>query len=123
MAYIVKETGEITLVQGDSIDIVVNGLPTDQNYKLYFAAQDGERNPVGSEIVIDTFRNSSATIRLLGDYTNNFIVDEDRKSQVYYYGLKLCTEDGNVEDTLLLGNSSIGGLNTITVYPKKVEGV
>ena len=40
----------------------------------------------------------------------------------YYYGIKLCLESTGYEDTLCVGNSDIGDLNTITVYPKKVEG-
>lgn len=123
MAYIVETNGNITLVQGDSIEIVVNGIPTDQNYQVYFAAQDEERNPVGNEIMVESLGASSVVIKLLGNYTNLFTVNEDSKSQRYYYGIKLCSVDDNTEDTLLLGESQIGGLNTITVYPRKVEGI
>ena len=123
MAYIVEPSGNITLVQGDSIEIVVNGLPTDQNYKVFFAAQNEDREPVGSEIEVDTLGQASTTIKLTGNYTNLFTVDPEKKSQKYYYGIKLCSVQDNTEDTLLLGESVIGGLNTITVYPRKVEGI
>ena len=123
MAYIVETNGNITLVQGDSIEIVVNGIPTDQNYQVYFAAQDEERKPIGNEIMVESLGASSVVIKLLGNYTNLFTVNEDSKSQRYYYGIKLCSVDDNTEDTLLLGESQIGGLNTITVYPRKVEGI
>ena len=123
MASIVETSGNITLYQGDSIELVINGIPTDQNYKLYFAAQNEERVPVGSEIEVDTLGQESATIKLTGNYTNLFTVEEDKKSQKYYYGVKLCSVTDNTEDTLLLGESVIGGLNTITVYPRKVEGI
>lgn len=123
MAYIVETSGNITLVQGDSIELVINGIPTDQNYKVYFAAQDEERVPVGNEIEVDSLNQPSVTIKLLGNYTNKFTVPEDKKSQKYYYGVKLCSEQDQTEDTLLLGESVIGGQNTITVYPRKVEGI
>ena len=123
MAYIVETSGNITLVQGDSIELVINGIPTDQNYKVYFAAQDEERVPVGNEIEVDSLNQPSVTIKLLGNYTNQFAVPEDKKSQKYYYGVKLCSVQDQTEDTLLLGESVIGGLNTITVYPRKVEGI
>jgi hypothetical protein len=123
MAYIVETSGNITLVQGDSIELVINGIPTDQNYKVYFAAQNEERVPIGSEIEVDTLGNESAAIKLTGNYTNLFTVEEDKKSQKYYYGVKLCSVTDDTEDTLLLGESVIGGLNTITVYPRKVEGI
>lgn len=123
MASIVETSGNITLYQGDSIELVINGIPTDQNYKLYFAAQNEERVPVGSEIEVDTLGQESATIKLTGNYTNLFTVEEDKKSQKYYYGVKLCSVSDDTEDTLLLGESVIGELNTITVYPRKVEGI
>ena len=123
MAYIVETSGNITLYQGDSIELVINGIPEDQNYKVYFAAQNEERVPVGNEIEVDSLNQASVTIKLLGNYTNQFTVPEDKKSQKYYYGVKLCSEQDQTEDTLLLGESVIGGQNTITVYPRKVEGI
>ena len=123
MAYIVETSGNITLVQGDSIELVINGLPTDQSYQVYFAAQNEERIPVGSEIMVESLGQESVTIKLTGNYTNLFTVEEDKKSQKYYYGVKLCSITDDTEDTLLLGESVIGGLNTITVYPRKVEGI
>ena len=123
MAYIVETSGNITLVQGDSMEIVINGVPTDQNYEVYFAAQNEERQPIGSEIMVESLGQSSVVIKLLGNYTRQFTVEEDKKSQKYYYGIKLCSRNDETEDTLLLGESLIGELNTITVYPMKVEGI
>ena len=123
MAYIVEPNGNITLVQGDSIELVINGIPEDQNYKIYFAVQNEERVPVGNEIEVDSLNQATVTIKLLGNYTNQFVVPEDKTSQKYYYGVKLCSEINNTEDTLVLGDSTIGGLNVMTVYPKKVEGI
>lgn len=123
MAYIVETNGDISLVQGDSLELVINGIPTDQNYKVFFAAQNEAREPIGSEIMVESLGQPSVTIKLLGNYTNQFTVEEDKKSQKYYYGVKMCSETDQTEDTLILGNSTIGGLNTLTVYPKKVEGI
>ena len=123
MAYIVETNGDISLVQGDSLELVINGIPTDQNYTVFFAAQNEAREPIGSEIMVESFGQPSVTIKLLGNYTNQFTVEEDKKSQKYYYGVKMCSETDQTEDTLILGDSTIGGLNTLTVYPKKVEGI
>lgn len=123
MAYIVETSGNLTIYQGDSIELVVNGIPIDQNYEVYFAAQNEERVPIGSEIMVESLGQSSVVIKLLGNYTNQFTVEDDKKSQKYYYGIKLCSRNDETEDTLLLGESQIGGLNTITVYPRKVEGI
>ena len=37
MAFRIDENGNITMVQGDTGRLVVNGLNTDQNYTVYFA--------------------------------------------------------------------------------------
>jgi hypothetical protein len=123
MAYDVETNGNITMVQGDSVELNINGIPEDQNYKIYFAVQDEERNPIGSEIMVESNFQSTVTIKLVGNYTNLFTVADDLKSQRYYYGVKMCSDTDNTEDTLLLGNSTIGGLNIITVFPRKVEGI
>ena len=123
MAYKVDENGNITMIQGESVEIALDGIPTDQNYKVFFAAQTEDRTPIGNEIEVDSLGKSSVVIKLEGNYTNQFTVEEDKKSQKYYYGVKLCSIIDNTEDTLQLGNSTIDGLNTITVYPRKVEGI
>lgn len=123
MAYLVDTNGNITMTQGDSIELVINGIPTDQNYKVFFAAQNEERFPIGNEIMVESYGASSVVIKLEGNYTKQLTVNEDSKSQRYYYGIKICSDADNTEETLLLGDSAIGGLNTITVYPMKVEGI
>lgn len=115
--------GNITLTQGDSFEFVVNDLPVVEGAKLFFAAQDEERNPVGNEIEVDVL-SSSTTVFLDADFTDLLVVSEDKKTQIYYYGLKLTYPDGlkRVEKTLNIGGKNIGDLNVITVYPRKVKG-
>jgi DNA-binding cell septation regulator SpoVG len=115
--------GNITLTQGDSFEFVVNDLPVVEGAKLFFAAQDEERNPVGNEVEVDIL-SSSTSVFLDADLTDLFIVSEDKKAQNYYYGLKLVYPDGvkRVEKTLNIGGKKIGDLNVITVYPRKVKG-
>lgn len=115
------EKGNIFLRQGDTFELVLDGLNDDQNYKVYFAAQDYERNPIGKEIEVETKGATSVTVFLDAGFTDLLTVEEGAKSQLYYYGVKMCsTESVNqTETTLILGDSD---LNTITVYPRKVKG-
>lgn len=122
MAFIVDDYGNITLVQGDSGQLTVNGLNTDKNYTLYLAIQDSKRNPIGSEIVVNSNGAESVIFVLSPELTNLLTVKRRDESAEYYYGIKVCDESTDFEDTLLISNSDIGDLNTITVYPKKVEG-
>ncbi len=121
--FIVDETtGDITLTQGDTGEYVVSGLPIDQNYTVYLAIQDANRNPVGDELVATANLRSSVSLKFTAALTDLLTVKKNNDTETYYFGVKLCDKLGN-EDTLLLANKQIGDQNTITVYPKKVEGI
>jgi hypothetical protein len=118
----IDEKGNIFLRQGDTFELVLDDINDDQNYRVFFAVQDAERNPVGNEIEVETKGSSNVTIFLDAGLTDLFTVEEGAKSQIYYYGIKMCSTASinQTETTLILGDSEI---NTITVYPRKVKGV
>lgn len=122
MAYEVDENGNIVLTQGDSFELVLNGIPTDQNYKIYFAIQNADREPIGKEIMVESNMAESVVIKAVGDYTDLLTVEDGSKTATYYYGVKKCSEVDGTEDTLLLGNKKLGEVNTIKVFPRKVKG-
>lgn len=123
MAFEVDELGNITLVQGDSGKLVVNGLDTLKNYTVFFAIQDKNRKPIGSELSVDSNNASSIVFEIKGSLTNLLTVNKKNETETYYYGVKVCNNEDGFEDTLVIGNSEMGDLNTITVYPRKVEGI
>jgi len=122
MALNIDENGTIYIHQGDSGEIVVNGISTDNDYTVFFAVKDLNRNTIGSELSVKTNYKSSVTFVLSGSYTDMFTVPEDEDFAIYHYGLKMCA-GGSVEDTLFVVNSDYGQPNVMIVYPKKVEGV
>ena len=121
MAFVVDDYGNITLIQGDSGQLTVSGIPTDKNYNVYLAVQDTKRKPIGTEICVESNQYDSVVFTLSSELTDLFTVKANEDSADYYYGVKVCDSDG-FEDTLLIGESQIGDVNTITVFPKKVEG-
>ncbi len=123
MGYEVQDNGDLTIYQGDSFELVLNGIPTDQNYKIYFAIQNKDREPIGQEIMVESNLAESVVIKVVGNYTDLLTVDEDAKNATYYYGVKKCSDVDNTEDTLLLGNKKLGEMNTIKVFPRKVKGI
>ena len=122
MAFMIDNEGNITMIQGDTGRLVVNGLMTDQNYDVYFAIQDENRRPIGNEISVQSNSQPTVVFELSSNLTDLLKVGQDEETHEYYYGVKTCTADG-FEDTLIVGNGDMGDRNTITVYPKKVEGV
>ena len=122
MAFRIDENGNITMVQGDTGILALNGLNTDMNYIVYFAVQDEDRRPVGNELRVESNFQPIVVFSLTTELTDLFKVTEDEETQTYYYGIKICTEEG-YEDTVTIGNLDMSYKNTITVYPKKVEGI
>ena len=115
----VDNFGNITLTQGDSGKLYVNGLPTDKNYKVYFAIQDQNRKPVGDEIFVESNLADTVIFAIPASLTNLLKVPIDEDTATYTYGLKICYEGEGIEETLVIGEIQN---NTITVYPRKVEG-
>ena len=122
MAFMIDNDGNITMIQGDTGRLVVNGLMTDQNYDVYFAIQDENRRPIGEELRVKSNSQPTVVFELSSNLTDLLKVGQDEETHEYYYGVKTCTADG-FEDTLTIGSGDMGDINTITVYPKKVEGV
>ena len=102
---------------------MVSGLNTDKNYAVYFAIQDKNRKPVINEMVINSNKSPEVVFELSGELTDLLEVKGDETVRVYYYGIKVCDTDDFLEDTLIVADGKIGSVNTITVYPKKVEGI
>ena len=121
MAFMIDNDGNITMIQGDTGRLVVNGLMTDQNYDVYFAIQDENRRPIGNELSVQSNSQPTVVFELSSNLTDLLKVGQDEETHEYYYGVKTCTADG-FEDTLTIGSGDMSDRNTITVYPKKVEG-
>ena len=124
MAFIVDSTtGDITLVQGDSGEILIEGLNTDKNYTVYFAFYNNKRRIIGTEVSISTNYNDHVILAIPASLTDLLIVPQGAETAEYYYGIKVCNSTDGFEDTVCIGSKDIGDLNVITVYPKKVEGI
>jgi hypothetical protein len=116
----IDDRGNLYIHQGDTGDVVVTGIDTDKNYKIYFGIKDARRVTVGEELIVESNFQPTVTIRLESEYTDLFNVPVDEPFSVYYYGLKKCAD--NDVDTLFLENCTYGRLYKFVVFPKLVEG-
>lgn len=123
MGVIVDDYGNIELYQGDSGMFVIEDLPTDKAYTVYFGIYNANREVIGSEINVNANYSPSVVISLPTSLTDLLTVPKNDDSAEYYYGIKLCLSDTGEEDTLTIDNNDIGDLNRVTVYPKKIEGL
>ncbi len=117
-----SETGDLTLIQGDSGTLVISGLPKSTDYSVYFAMQDEKRNGIGNEVEIGATGSSTLKLFVPASVTDNLTVKTKENTATYYYGLKICYTSGE-EETLFINDNDITGINKVIVYPKKVEGL
>ncbi len=122
MPFIPDADGTITTYQGDTGDLIINGIPVDQNYRVYFAIQDAKRNFKGSEIMVNSLNQSSVVIHIPAEVTDELSVPLNKSYETYYYGIKLVTPGTFDENTLFVSGGGFATQNKIIVYPKKVEG-
>ena len=122
MSLIIDNEGTISLYQGDSGEVVVSGLDNDKNYTVYFAIQDADRNLIGQELQVAVTNSSTVTFILTSEYTDLLKVPKNKPFEIYFYGIKACENDSLIENTLFVADDTLGDLNRIIVYPRKVKG-
>ena len=118
----IDNNGTIFIHQGDTGEVIVSGLNTDKNYKIYFAIQNAKRESVCPEIMVNSDYKPSVTFFLSADMTNLLSVPDCEEYEVYHYGLKSCFGE-NIENTLQVKGAPFGRSNNIVVFPKRVEGI
>lgn len=123
MSLIIDSDGTISLYQGDSGELVVSGLDKTKNYVVYFAIQDIDRNIVGEELQVSVNNSDTVTFVLTPQYTDLLVVPKNKPYEIYFYGIKACEVDNNIENTMFISDSTYGDLNRIIVYPRKVKGI
>ena len=125
MAYTIDVNGNITCFQGDTVRLTISGLDTSHNYDLYLEIRNSSHVPMGEQQHITSDNLSDVVFTIPATVTDTLLVPSGQDTETYYYGIKavLNDETGTSEDTLFLGtDSDFETENTITVYPKKVEG-
>lgn len=116
----ISNIGLIKIYQGDTIELIIEGLDTSQNYTLYFGVQNKRRVFVIPEISIETDRQDTVIMTIPAESTNKLIVPITKDFEDYYYGFKVCKVDE--ETTMTIDGTGYGERNILRVYPMKVEG-
>lgn len=123
MSLIIDSEGTISLYQGDSGELVVSGLDSEKSYIVCFAIQDKNRNLIGEELQVAVTKSDTVTIVLTPEYTDLLTVPNNKPYEIYFYGIKACEKDENIENTMFVADTTYGDLNRILVYPRKVKGI
>lgn len=121
MAYTIDSNGNITCYQGDTVKLNLSGLDTSNVYTLYLEIRNANRKTMGTQQSMSSNGASDVTFVIPATLTDTLTVPSGQETETYYYGVKAVL--AGEEDTFLLGNdATFDTENTITVYPKKVEG-
>lgn len=127
MSIEVTKNGIVKIIQGDTGSIVVDGIPTDKNYLVYFAIRKKDRTLITPEIKKQTLGEDTVTFNISKKVSELLEVPENAMCEVYYWGVKLCDPETGLEDTMRVGECCCGGYfgkwNRLYVYPKIVEGI
>ena len=123
MSLFIDKDGTMYLYQGDSGKVVLSGLNTEKKYTVYLAFQDKNRKIIGKELQVACSSDGWATFVLTPGFTDLLKVPKNKLFEIYYYGLKLCEDGADVENTLFVADSVYGDINRVVVYPRKVIGV
>lgn len=115
-----EETGNVTCRQGDSGTYIVEDLPTDKNYTLYFQVNDSKNRKM-FDIATETHMLDTCTI-VITPSNSDRLTSKDEGGTEYNFGIKLCYGVDEYEETLVIGDKDETEPNIITVYPKIVEG-
>ena len=122
MAYTIDVNGNITCFQGDTLKLPISGLDTSGNYTLFFQIRNSQGKPMGTQQSIETNHLADVLFIIPASVTDTLTVPNGQETETYYYGIKAVLDTN--EDTLFLGDgATFDTENTITVYPKKVEGI
>ena len=122
MSLIIDNDGTISLYQGDSGELVVSGLDSNKSYTVYFDIQDINRKLIGEELQVAVTNSDTVTFVLTPEYTDLLIVPKNKPYEIYFYGIKACEVENNIENTMFIADTTYGDLNRIIVYPRKVKG-
>jgi len=110
-------TGDMTVRQGDTYTFVVSGISDD--WVVYYSVYRKSDRHIIFE-VSSTPINEETTFNITAAQSNLLTVPTEKKTELYYYGIKRCKE--GIEDTVLIGDKEVGELNKILVYPLITEG-
>lgn len=120
MSLNIDKNGNIYIIQGDSGEVVVNGLPTDKNYQVYFVIKDLKNRVVANCLQIQSNYNSTVTFSITPEFSSMLSVPKNEEVGFYTYGLKTVDEYGN-ENTLFVDGCCYEDTNKVIVFPEKVE--
>lgn len=122
MTQIFDDEGNITTVVGDTILFDINNVPTDLDYTIFFRVYDSNNNTIIPEVVIDADYNDTVTIEVKPYVTDSVIVPLGKKSVTYFYGIKACNLENQVEHTQTVDGVELSQETKITFLRKRVEG-
>ena len=121
MTFIVGETGNCKLIQGDSGVLPLTHLPTDQNYKIGVTFYDVNGDAVTDEIFEYNNKQDAVMFKIPSQITNLLTVSLLQQYAHYHYIVR-AYDESDVMQVLYFKGKDDTDQNILIVYPRKVEG-
>lgn len=119
----ILEDGTIYTYQGDTILFTSSGVPTDQEYVVYFSIRELNSNNDVIDQVPCYVSNGTVTVHISPAITDLIPIPEGKKFKDFRYSLKACSTTNGTEHTLQVGNNEVGIETKIRVFRKQSEGI
>lgn len=129
MTIFIKDTGDLEFYQGDNGTIRIAGIPTDQDYQVFFAIKTTDTNEAAiPEMVLNTNKAAFVDFVLTSGITDSLDVPAGQTKTTYVYAVKICNTSG-LESTVIPrttlgtdGNPVFGKAPKVIVHAKQVSG-
>ena len=115
-----EKTCTMTTRQGDTFSFEVEGV--DDTWTMFFSVYNIKRTRLFELQAVPV--DGIATFNVSAAQSNLLEVGKGKKVETYYWALKRCkeTEEGNIEDTLIVDGKTVADVNKLIVYPLVAEG-
>ena len=112
----------ISLWQGDTGELTITGLPTDQDYTVYFGVFDPDSGTILGQVSDTSGASSSMTLSIPASFTDDFIIFPGETSRTFKWRIKRVDGSGNEYTDSLSGYNYFSNEYDFVLYRKQVEG-
>ena len=119
----IQDDGTIYTYQGDTILFTSSGVPTDQEYVVYFSVRELNSDNDVIDQVPCYVSDGVVTVHINPQITDLIPVPEGKKFKDYRYSLKACSLTDGTEHTLQVGKNEVGVETKLRVFRKQSEGI
>lgn len=104
----IARRGVLKMFQGDTGDIIIDGIPDDENYYVYLAIRKKDGTLVFDELMQESNYQDELYFEISKELSDKLTVKPNQMCELYYWGVKICHPESKKEDMIFIGNNGFG---------------